>query len=767
MPSWRAACLLVAASLLLAGCAGTPTTGDGTTDDGGRDDPGIAEPASYVDPFIGTGAGAPGYEMNNAAGDTFPGAVVPFGMVQFSPIETRAAGGYRYDQRTIYGFSPRNFSGRGAKCLADLPIFPIAGGPGRTPWDPAARRASFSHATERAEPGLYSVDLNGGAMSVDLTATTHTGLMRVRSRDSEALALLFDAGGGTNGAFAGTLTTVDAAARRVEGVVESGNCGSLSHFRYRLFFTIDIDRPIVYHGAWDRLGLHPGAASARGPRSGAYVTLDVPRGETAELRVGLSFVSLEGARANLEAERAYFDDAAAAARRRWNAHLSRVLVADGKRNDKVVFYTALYHALIHPNVFSDVDGRYLGFDGAVHRARGHHYENLSGWDNSRAQFQLLSVLFPEVASDMAQTLVDDAAQDPGGGLPRWEQASTNSGEMVGAGQDVDLANAWAYGARAFDARAALAAMRRGAELPGARSAGHPVREGLESYLRYGYVPAPQENSGALTLEYAQADFAIARLAAALGDEALAARYRERARSWRSLVHDGRLATRDVLGRFVGDDPASREGWVEGDAAQYEWMVPHDARGLIGAIGGDQAAIAQLDAHFRHLNAGPRSQYAFLGNEPELGAPFLYAWTSAPWKGQGVVRRALLELYHASPGGMPGNDDGGSLSAWVVFAMLGLYPAVPGQAGFVVGTPMFPDARLTLGTGAALHVRAEGAARDAAYVRSLAVNGAPYDKSWIPWELVAEGADLDLAVSAVPHLNWAAGEEARPPSLEAR
>jgi predicted alpha-1,2-mannosidase len=389
------------------------------------------------------------------------------------------------------------------------------------------------------------------------------------------------------------------------------------------------------------------------------------------------------------------------------------------------------------------------------------------------------MLFPRRASDMAQSLV--AAARESGCLPRWSVVNGQTSEMVGDPSDALLASTYAFGARAFDARAALAAMVRGATSVCHTSNGdYTEREGLADYLRQGFV-GYEHNVGsaahtvahdrpwgaaATTLEYATADFAISRLAAGLGDRPTADAFLARSGNWRTVLNP---STRTVEPRYSGGrwvpgyDPRRGAGFVEGNAAQYTWAVPHDPSGLFGALGGPGAASRRLDRFFGRLNSGPRAPFAFLGNEPSLGAPWLYDWLGTPYKTQAVVRRALTSLYRLAPGGMPGNDDGGTLSAWWVLGAIGLYPAVPGEDVLALGSPLFRRATLVTGRGA-VTIDAPAARSDRPYVHSVRIGDRTWTRPWLRFGEIAGGASIAFDLAARPEVTWGADPRDAPPSF---
>jgi predicted alpha-1,2-mannosidase len=340
--------------------------------------------------------------------------------------------------------------------------------------------------------------------------------------------------------------------------------------------------------------------------------------------------------------------------------------------------------------------------------------------------------------------------------------------MFGDGSAKVTSTAYAFGATNFDAPGALAAMIRGATIVGTTASGCPVREGLEDYLNLGYVSTSTWGSVSRTLEYSVSDFDIARLAAALGDLDSYHAFRQRAQNWRNLLHTGYLVPRNADGSFqagFSPDGCVGDGFIEGSGGQYTFMIRFNARGLFNAFGGNDAAVARLDHHFQQLNAGPCSEFAFMGNEVSLKTPWMYDFAGAPWKTQQVVRRVLLELYSNSPGGMPGNDDGGVMGAWYVFAATGLYPQISGVAGFVIGSPIFPQITIRIANGRQIRISAPLAAPNKPYVQSMRLNGQDYASPWIPWALFADGAEIEFVLGDIPNAGWGTQAGAAPPSYD--
>jgi len=765
--------------------------------------------AARVSPLAGTEPGAETF----GGGHNFPGATVPFGMVQWGPDTVpadRHSGGYDYRDRHIRGFSLTHLSGAGCALYGDFPFLPTTE-PIRA--SPAAAGAAgltgrfqpgFSHARERAHPGFYSVRLNpvgGGAIEAALTATTRTAMARFSFPRSPHASVLIDAGGS---AKADDLAEVhiDPAKRAISGSASSGYfCAQRP--RYRVYFAAVFSRPFGAYGTWTRQELAPGSTfavdwkqpstvAANTAQTGAYASFDTDRNQTLTVRVGVSFVSVAGARANLAAESrgASFRRLASAAEKTWNRALASIRVG-GNRRDAGTFYTALYHVLLAPRTFDDTDGRYVGMDGAIHAAPGRtQYADLSGWDIYRTQIPLLAMLMPRRASDIVASMLADAEQS--GCLPRWSYANGQSMTMVGDPADAIIASASAFGARHFDAAAALAAMVRGAS-EGCRSAdgGYVQRQGLAAYRALGYVPFDLDlkrrnanslfgdpeavwASAATTLEYAVADFAIAQFAArALGDRGTYRAFISRSGNWRNLLNPRTdlVEPRFEDGTFATHyDNLRGAGFAEGNSVQYTWMVPHDPAGLFTAIGGRAKAVSRLGRFLRTLNGGPgatHADHALLGNEPNLNVPWLYDWARQPYRTQMAVRRAL-RLYDTSPDGYPGNDDLGTLSSWYVLGALGLYPEIPGVGVLAIGSPLFPREAVRLAGGRKLRIVASAPRHvpvsRAAYIQAMSIDGSSYGRPWTTFCALARGATLSYRLGTRPNRGWGSFAAALPPSF---
>ncbi|HZT99691.1 MAG TPA: GH92 family glycosyl hydrolase [Ktedonobacteraceae bacterium] len=716
------------------------------------------EPVQYVDPFIGTDPGTRYRAISGfAGGHVFPGADFPHGMVQWSPDTTKDPGGYRYSQSSIYGFSLTHFSGRGCRSYQDFPFMPTVGPMHVSPANSTTYAASFSHANETASPGYYSVHLDRTNIQVALTVTARTGFGQFTYPPSQNATLLINAGGSATGnANSGTGVQI-VGSNQVVGLATSGHfCGQAN--TYTLYFAATFDTPFTSFGTWNGPTLTPASRTSNGNQSGAYLVFDTTHHSMIQVRVGLSFVSIANAQTNLAKENPNwnFQTVRNKASTAWNTSLGVIQVSGGTTEQQRIFYTALYHTLIHPNVFSDVNGQYLGFDHKVHVAQGYtQYENFPGWDMYRSLIGLLALLDPQATSDMMQSLVADAQQG-GGGMPRWEVANDNSGGMVGDSPDAIIATSYAFGARNFGVNAALHAMDLGASDPHTHSGKYVTREGLTDYLKLGYVPTRIRGSAAITLEYTTDDFALAQFAKALGNTSLYTTYLQRSHNWQHLFNaqSGYIEPRNPDGTFLAHfNPTSQDGFVESNGLQYSWMVPYDLPDLFAAMGGNAKVVARLDNHFTQLNAGPASRYAFMGNEPEFEVPWEYDFAGSAYRTQDVIQRIETQLFLATPDGLPGNDDGGAMSSWYVFAALGLYPEIPGVAGFALGSPLFPTITVHLGNGHTLSIQSSGVSATAYYIQSLKVNGQSYTSAWLPFGAIMNGATLQYTMGSQPDMNW--------------
>ena len=770
----------------------------------------VGDPTALVDPFVGTGTG--GAVVGPV--DTFPGAAAPFGMLDWSPdTPTRpSSGGYNYADSSTIGLSVTHASGAGCGIQGDLPILPTVGAIGT---NPTAATEPFAHADETAHPGSYSTKLGTGdsSIGVNLATTTRTGIGQFSYPASTSANMLFKVG--DSQAYVQNANVSIVGSDEVSGSITEGRFCDMPNMS-TVYFVARFDRPFTTYGTWNgstvnantravsshntgKAQANPSTApNARmddtgtsGPDSGAYVGFDTTSDATVNMQVSISSVSTANAQANLTAEQHGFNEAATAAQTsaQWRRLLGEIQVGGGTHDQQVQFYTALYHALLDPETFSDANGQYLGMDGKVHTTTPGQaqYSEFSGWDIYRSEVPLLATVAPAQTSAMAQSLVNDAQQ--GGWLPKWPVANGYTGMMGGDSSDAILAEAYAFGARDFDTRGALAAMVKGAtQEPASGDLGegyYQERPGLSSDLANGYVANDSVNSGSavpdgasLTLEYATDDYSIAAFAQALGQQGTYRSFLGRSQNWTNIYNteSGFLQPRDAAGKFPVGNPVTdglssfgQSGFQEGNAAQYAFMVPQDLHGLVAALGGNTATVNRLDTFFTQDNVGPNDPYYWAGNEVDLEAPWVYDYAGAPYKTTAEVHRLLDNVYADTPDGEPGNDDLGAMSSWYVWGALGMYPTTPGAGVLALSAPIFPLIQLNL-PGHATSIVAPGAS-DQGYVNNLAVNGRDSDQDWIAASQLVGGTgnrttQLTYAISRNPNTRWASADRDAPPSYQA-
>ncbi|MER5400607.1 lectin [Streptomyces sp. NPDC002599] len=746
----------------------------------------VASPATVVNPFIGT---------SNEAND-FPGADVPFGMVQWSPDTPSRppGGGYEYNDSSITGFSLTHIAGPGCGAAGDIPVLPTVGAVNTGATD------AFSHANESASAGSYKVALDN-QVTTELTTTTRSGMARFTFPSTTQANLIFKLTGSQNGASATQFTKVSNT--EVSGQVTSGRfCGAGN--TYTVYFDMVFDQPFASQGSSvaktpsatpakprtvsknaaekpNQPVLHGKMPAAEAPKtakdsaspeaaaSNGYVTFNTTSNPVVQAKVGISYVSVANATANRAAENTGWDFTATrtAAQNAWNSALGKIQIAGGTAAQQQTFYTALYHSLLHPNVISDTNGQYYGFDGRTHTVDAGHkaaYANYSGWDIYRSQAQLEALVAPQVASDTAQSMVDDYAQT--GIFPKWSENNGESYVMVGDPADAILADYYAFGARDFDTTTALAGMVRQA------STTNNDRPGLNYLNSPGYMPHDGSygccnfyGPVATTLEYNTADFAISALAGALGDTNSQKTYANRAQNWRNVLNpaSGFVEPRNASGSWTGGfDPTSGTDMVEADSWIYTGMIPFNIAGLARAKGGNTAMGHYLDTVLRSYTGD--KGYAWVGNEPSIELPWEYDYIGQPYKTQGTVRAIQQQIWANTPGGLAdGNDDLGAMSAWYVWSALGMFPETPGTSDLALGSPLFTQAVITLPSGNTLTINGNGAADNAPYVQSATWNGSAWNNAYAPTSAITAGGTLTYTLGTSANTSWATAASAAPPS----
>jgi predicted alpha-1,2-mannosidase len=715
------------------------------------------DPADSVDPFIGTGG----------HGHTHPAATLPFGMVQLGP-DTRLTGwdgcsGYHYTDDVVYGFSHTHLSGTGISDYGDILFMPTTGEPRLVSGyggDPDAGYGSrFDKSTEKAGAGWYAVELADYGIGVELTATERAGFHRYRYPQDADGWLLID--------LTHRDRVLDSALRVVgEHEVEGWRRSTGWADDQVVYFVARFSQPIAEALLFDNDEARPGRRDLKGQHVKGRLRFG---GGELRIKVGISAVDVDGARRNLEAEIPGwdFDAARATARAAWSRALGRIEVEGGNAEQRTVFYTALYHSLLAPNLFSDVDGRYRGMDGKIHRAEGRrHYTVFSLWDTFRATHPLFTILEPERTREFVETFL--AMYEQGGRLPVWELAGNETDTMIGYHSVSVIADAWVKGIRGFDAHRALDAMVDSAERD---------HFGLAAYKSQGYVGGEDDGeSVSKTLEYAYDDWCIATLAEGLDRDDLARRFWQRSQAWRHVLdpETGFMRPRRNQRWLERFDPRRVDGnYTEANSWQYSFFVPHDVEGLIEALGGDNPFVERLDALFAAPSettgrtqadiTGLIGQYAH-GNEPSHHMAWLYHYAGRPEKSADRVREILDTLYTAEPDGLSGNEDCGQMSSWYVLSAIGLYPVCPCTDEYTLGPPLFDRVTLHLGEGRSFTIRSKPGDPGGRYVESALLDDKPLTRSFLRHREIGDSAsELDLTLAASPDRGWGAARDRRPRS----
>lgn len=710
----------------------------------------------WVDPFIGTGG----------HGHTYPGATVPFGMVQVGPDNGRSgwdwSSGYHWSDSVLTGFSHTHLSGTGIGDMLDVLVMPVAGavdlamerGPDGT--RPYADR--LDHDEEEATPGYYAVTLQRSRTRVELTATPRVGLHRILYPEGAEPGLVVDLGFAENWDEPTHVELVQIADTLFLGRRYSKGWA----VDQRVHFALATSRPVLAI-TW----------AGEDPRTRAHLAFEPLGGEPLLVKVALSYVDESGALSNLEAEAPGwdFDGVRARAGFAWESELSKVSVSGGTDDDRTIFYTALYRTRLAPVLFQDVDRRYRAADGRIREAQGFtNHSIFSLWDTFRAAHPLNTLLDPERVHDLVASMV--AFRRETGLLPVWSLVANETNTMTGNHAVPVVVDAVLKGLTRVPAREALAAV--------VASQSSDLRD-LDDYRAHGWIPSELGvESVTKTLEYAYDDAAVARLADHVGARSTAAAFRSRSQAWLNVYDPdtgfmrGRLADGSWVEPFdpLLSDHRQNTDYTEGNAWQHSWFVPHDAGALVGAMGGEEAFVRRLDQLFeqdtvvRGENASPDisgliGQYAH-GNEPSHHIAYLYSWAGHPERTGERVRQILDTQYRAAPDGLAGNEDCGQMSAWYVFSALGFYPADPASGVYVLGVPRFDTAVLRVHSGTFV-VRALREGPEDRYVRAVRLNGRPWPLTYVRHADVAAGGELVFEMGPEPDPTWGRHLWTRPPS----
>lgn len=667
------------------------------------------QPADYVNPFIGT----------SNFGATFPGPIAPRGMASISPFNVAGpqnlplekdsqwlSNPYVHENTFLTGFSQVNLSGVGCPDLGVILLMPTTG-----TVETNHLEYGSMYSNEIAKTAYYSVDIDKYKVKAEFTASKRVGVSKFTFPKGQSNILLNLGLGLTNeeGAMVKVVSSTE-----IEGLRSLGSfCYNSPEAAYPIYFVAKFSKPADSFGVWKKPSKYEGVEAqwmtyngktrmmdntiktVVGDSIGTYFTYKFDTEETVEVKIGISYVSIENARENLEKETVNksFEAVYKETYNEWNTELSKILVEGGSKDDKTIFYTALYHTLIHPNTLNDVNGEYPEIKRSkIGKTEGTRYTVFSLWDTYRNVHQLMSLVYPKQQSDMVKSMLE--MYDENGWLPKWELNATETFTMVGDPASIVIADTYLKGIQDFDVQKAYKAMLKGAD----QMENNPLRNGLKAYIEKGYVTTSEKGPVSTTQEYNASDYAISLLAKALGKTADANRFKNRSLSYRKLFDKNLrlLRPRNPDGNWYEPfDPLSganfeeNVGFIEGNAWQYVFMVPHDMKGLIKLMGGNKGFSNQLQ------NVFDNKQFD-MANEPDIAYPYLFNYLKGEeFKSQELVKKLVREYFQNKPKGLPGNDDTGTMSAWLVYAMMGIYPIVPGEPIYTITTPMFDKITIKL------------------------------------------------------------------------
>jgi predicted alpha-1,2-mannosidase len=732
----------------------------------------------YVKPIIGT----------QRMGHTYPGATVPFGMVQLSPETDTASyelngkynpkvyeycAGYQYEDKTIVGFSHTHFSGTGHSDLGDFLIMPTVGqlklNPGLADKPGSGYRSAFSHANEVSAANYYKVKLDASNITAEMTTSARVGFHQYTFPKSDQSHIILDL-------MAGIYNYPD---KTVWTYVKLLNDSTLVGYRQTngwartrtLYFAMAFNKKFVQHGFkkydkrevyggfWGKFNQSKNFPEIAGKQIRAYFDFKTEEGEKIKIKFALSPVSMDGALANMQAEVPGwdFEKVKADGQKLWETELEKITV-NASPERKQDFYTAMYHTMINPTIYMDVDGQYKGLDQNIHKADGFtNYTTFSLWDTYRALHPLFNIIQPQRNADMVKSMLVHFDQSPEKMLPVWSNSANENWCMSGYHSVAVIADAVVKGNAPFDAEKALDAC--------VTTARHRSYEGIGEYMDKGYIPDEKTGvSVSNTLEYAYDDWAIAQMAKKLGKTDIYNEFIKRSENYKNVydAKSGFMRPRLADGTFRAKfDPLStiNEGFIEGNAWNYTLFAPQDPAGLIKLMGGNKRFVGYLDSLFTMnlpdkyfaetediTRDGIIGNYVH-GNEPSHHVAYLYNWTDKPWKTQERIRMILPRMYKPTPDGLGGNDDTGQMSAWYIFSSMGFYPVAPGSADYSLGSPSVNNAVIRVGDGKTFNIVVKNQSEKNVYVQKMTLNGKPYNKLSITHQDIMNGGEMVFYMSA--------------------
>ena len=734
-----------------------------------RKAPGLVD---FVDPFIGT----------DFHGHTFPGATVPFGMVQLSP-DTRLLGwdacaGYHYSDSSIIGFSHTHLSGTGIGDYGDILFMPFTGAVALDSGDAgnidSGYRSRFNRATETARPGYYSVDLTDYQIKVELTATQRAGLHRYTFPEAGEAGILIDLLPTIHGHKNPLHEIRVLNNQEIQGLKLTSGWAK-NHYVY---FTAKFSKPFEAEIFLDNR-LQDGVREVSGQNAKVKLSFQTEKGEEVLVKVGISATGYEGSVKNLNQEVVGwdFDGISAQAGKAWEEELSKVQVKTNDVREKRTFYTALYHSMLFPGIYSDVDGTYRGMDQQIHHSENHNYTVFSLWDTHRSLHPLFTILKPDYNQELIRALLQK--YDEGGILPMWELASNYTGTMIGSHAVSVIVDAYMKGQRDFDTQKALEAIVHSVAYDTLKDISYPSEQAWGNLMPkaklyediYGFIPCDLEKASvSKALEFAYNYWAIARMAQDMGEQEIAEAFFEKSKRYQTYFDAGVGFMRGKRLDGSWDEPFHprysahwNTPYVEGNAWQWTWYVPHDVEGLMELMGGQEAFGVKLDSLFTTSSevlgeeasadiTGLIGQYAH-GNEPSHHIAYLFNYVEAPWRTQEVVSEILENFYTDQPDGLCGNEDCGQMSAWYILSSMGIYPVCPGDVRYSIGRPSFDQVQLEMAEGKVFTVSAENRSPDHPYVQEVKLNGEKLTEPFITHADIEAGSTLTFVMGSEKKVFW--------------
>ena len=713
-----------------------------------------AQPRNYaalVNPFIGTGG----------HGHTYPGASMPFGMMQLSP-DTRLEGwdgcsGYHYSDSLIYGFSHTHLSGTGIADYCDILLMPFTG---EVKWKNSEYASPFSHRMEKAHAGYYEVLLDKYNIKAALTTSMRSGMHQYSfPADAGEGKILIDLKH-RDEVLESSLEVVND--YEVRGMRRSKSWAS----NQVLYFYLKFENPLKHYGIAIDDKLQSGIHQAVAKNIKSWFSFDLTNSKTVQVKIGISGVSMEHAHMNLDTEIPgwNFDGIKKAAENAWNKELGKIEVTGGTKDEQVVFYTALYHASLNPNLYMDVDGSFRGTDGNIHKADGFvNYSVFSLWDTYRALHPLMNIINKKRSGDWINTFL--AQYKYGGMLPVWELSGNETFCMIGYHSVPVIADAYKKGIRNFDAQLALKAMTDYAESD---------RFGLKDYRTKGFISNDNDHeSASKTVEYAYDDWCIAQFAKQLGNDSLSKKYMLRALNYRNLFDPSTGHIRGkVQGFWFSPFKATEVNnfFTEGNSWHYSFAAPQDISGMIKLYGGKEHFAAKANELFTTKETlsgrdqadvtGLIGQYA-QGNEPSHHMAYLFNYVGKPWRTQELIHTINKEFYRNSPDGLIGNEDCGQMSAWYIFSSMGFYPVTPASGIYALGSPIFDEVKMHLENGKTFIIKAKNNTPGSFYVQDMQLNSTAYTNTYIRDEDIAEGGEMVFEMGSQPNLKRGIKENEMP------